>query len=331
MPLAFVTGATGFVGSHVARTLCTKGWTVRALARASGRLRGDLLGGQSVEEVAGDLSDESVLRRAVDGVDAIVHVAGLVKARSLEDYREVNVRGTERLLAAGRAASPQAVFLLVSSQAAAGPSRSGAPVTEEDPALPVSWYGLSKREGEVAVTSGWTGRWSVLRPGVVYGPGDRGLLVYFRMAAAGWIPVPTPQRLVQIVEVSQVAEAIARALEAPGAWGRVGFLCDPLPVRLEELAAAIASLPPRRARLIRVPDIAVRALGLGESLVELLTRRSRAFNADKAREILAGDWLCDGLPTRSRLRLPPPIPLAEGLAAAWSWYREAGWLADEAL
>src|SRR5438477_1717563 len=253
MPTACVTGATGFVGGHTARALCAKGWTVRALARAPGRLRSETPEDRAVEEIAGDLADEGALERGVAGVDAIVHVAGLVKARSLEEYREVNARGTERLLAAGRAASPGALFLLVSSQAAAGPSRSGAPVREEDPARPVSWYGLSKREAEVAVTATWPGRWSVLRPGVVYGPGDRGLLSYFRMAASGWLPVPAPRRRVQLIEVRQVADAIARALETPEAWGRIGFLCDPSPVRLEELAATIARLAPRPARLVPIP------------------------------------------------------------------------------
>ena len=75
--------------------------------------------------------------------------------------------------------------MLVSSQAAAGPARDGRPVTESDPALPVSWYGLSKREGEEAVARLWKGPWTILRPGVVFGPGDRGLLAYFRMAARG--------------------------------------------------------------------------------------------------------------------------------------------------
>jgi nucleoside-diphosphate-sugar epimerase len=330
MPTAFLTGATGFVGSHAARALCAAGWQVRALARPKpqaqgGRLRADVLGA-TVEEIAGDLSDEGPLRRAATGADAIVHVAGLVKARSLEEYRDVNVRGTERLLAACREAAPDAVFLYLSSQAAAGPSSSGAPVSENDPPRPVSWYGLSKREGERAVEREWRGPWTVLRPGVVYGAGDRGLLVYFRMAAAGWVPVPAPRRRIQLIEAGRVGDAIHRALTTPDAWGRIGFLCDPAPIRVQELARMIATLPPRRPHLVPVPDALVRLLGLGETLRERLTGRSRPFNADKAREILAGDWICDGEPTRARLRLPPPIGLAEGLRTAWTWYERAGWL-----
>src|SRR6476661_3170722 len=150
--VAFLTGGTGFVGGHVARALCSEGWRVRALARRPEGLGGPRWEGLPLEIVAGGLSEESLpaLSEALRGCRAIVHVAGLVKARSIEDYREVNVRGTRRLLAAGREAAPGALFVLVSSQAASGPARDGRPVREDDPARPVSWYGRSKREAEEA-------------------------------------------------------------------------------------------------------------------------------------------------------------------------------------
>ncbi len=120
--------------------------------------------------------------------------------------------------------------------------------------------------------------------------------------------------------------AVARAAGQPELSGQVRFLCDPEPVAVGDLAAAIAAESGRRGRLVRVPDAVVRLLGGAETLVETLTRRSRPFNADKARELLAGDWLCDAGPVARELSLPAPIPLREGLSAAWSWYRAAGWL-----
>src|SRR5450631_3812798 len=119
MPTAFVTGGTGFVGGHVARALVAQGWKVRLLVRNPGRPVAGLLENLPVETVAGDLSEGGIPDSALSGVDAILHVAGLTKARTLEDYREVNVRGTERLLAAGVRAAPEALFLIVSSLAAA--------------------------------------------------------------------------------------------------------------------------------------------------------------------------------------------------------------------
>ena len=331
MPTAFLTGATGFVGGHVARALVEQGWKVRVLARNPARAADGLLADLPLETIAGDLSERGIPEPALAGVDAILHVAGLTKARTLEDYREVNVRGTERLLTAAGRAAPDALFLIVSSLAAAGPSVEGRPVRDADPSRPISWYGISKREGEQAVARAWKGPWIAVRPGVVHGPWDRAMFEYFRMAARGLVPVPARHARVQILGVDQVALALARAAGRRDLGGATRFLSDPEPVTLGELAGLIARLPRRPARLIGVPNAAVRLLGLFETAVETVSGRSRPFNADKAREILAGDWLCDSSPLRRELALPDPAPLGQGLKATWEWYLGAGWLQDRSL
>ena len=314
------------MGAHVARALCAEGWSVRASVRdpAGPGARG--IGDLPLEVVRCDLSSRETLAQATRGCDAIVHVAGLVKARSLEEYREVNARGTERLLAAAAESAPAALFLLVSSQAAAGPARDGRPVAEGDPARPVSWYGLSKREAEEAVAREWKGPWIVLRPSVVYGPGDRGLLTLFAAAARGFLPVPSGGSRIHLIFAARAGLAIARAAARPDLSGRAGFLCDPEPVTIRDLAGRLARLPRRRVRLVAVPDLLLRLAGAFETLRETLTRRSRPFNADKAREILAGDWVCDPAPMLSDLRLPPPPSLEDGLKETWDWYVRQGWL-----
>lgn len=308
----------------MARALVEEGWSVRILAR-SDPARAPLLAGVPVETFSGDLSAASNLSAAVAGCDAIVHLAGLTKARTLEDYREVNARGTERLVAAAARTAPAATFVHVSSQAAAGPARGGRPVSASDPPRPVSWYGITKLEGEEAVRREWKGAWIVARPGVVYGPGDPGLLTYFRAAATGFLPVPGGGRRIQIASAGWVARALARAAGRPDLSGLTGFLCHPDPVTIGELARILARLVPGGARLLPVPDLFVRAAGLAETIRETVTRRSRPFNADKARELLAGEWLCE--PGFGReLDLPAPEPLERGLSEAWEWYRRQGWL-----
>ena len=324
MPAAFVTGGTGFVGWHVARALLAAGWAVRALARG-GASRRSGLEQLSLEIVAGDLAAGD-FGSALVGCDAVIHAAGVLKARTLADYRAVNVAGTERLLAAASAACPDATFVYVSSQAAAGPAREGRPVAEGDTARPVSWYGISKLEGEEAVARNWEGRWVVVRPGVLYGPRDRGLLTYFRMAERGLVPVPASRTRIQVGAVEEAALGIARAASRPELARRIGFLCDPRPLTVRDFATAIGAAADRPVRFIDVPDAAVRIAGAVESLRERLTGVSRPFNADKAREILAGDWLCEPGPLRRDLDLPNPPPLANGLREAWSWYRANGWI-----
>lgn len=326
MPTALLTGVTGFLGHHVAGAMLEAGWSLRALARDRPRTRRPFPWPPAMERFSGDLSERTDLAAAAAGCDAIVHVAGLVKARTLEDYREVNARGTERLLRASRETARDALFLLVSSQAAAGPARGGVPVREGDPARPVSWYGLSKKEGEQAVEREWRGPWIVLRPGVLYGPGDPGLLTYFRLAAAGWLPVPAGGSRIQIGGAADCARGIARAASRSDLSGRMGFLADPEPVTVGALARLIARLPARTPRVFSIPDGVVAAAAAIETLRETLTRRPRPFNADKARELLAGDWLCDPGPMRRDLALPSPAPLEEGLRETWDWYRQEGWI-----
>src|SRR5262249_27775795 len=253
---AFLTGGTGFVGAHVARALGEEGWSVRALARRPEALAAEDLRDLSLESVAGDLShaSESALREGARGVEAIVHVAGLVKARSLEAYREVNAGGTVQLLRAAAQSAPDALFVLVSSQAAAGPARNGRPVEEGDPAAPVSWYGRSKLEAEEAVASEWKGPWIVLRPVVVYGAGVRGLLRLFAAARRGWVPVPAGRSRVQLIEAPRAARAIALCAGRPDLSGQTAFLGDPESVEISDLSAIIASLPQKPARRFPVPD-----------------------------------------------------------------------------
>jgi nucleoside-diphosphate-sugar epimerase len=322
---ALLTGATGFLGRHVARALAAEDWDVRALARRPASA-GELGLPASVTLLAGDLAASPALEAAATGCDAIIHAAGLLNARSLEEYREVNARGTARLVEAAARAAPRALFLCVSSQAATGPSRGGQPVREGDEARPVSWYGLSKLEGEEAVRRRWPGPWIVLRPGPVYGPGDRGLFVYFQMAESGWLPVPAAASKIQIAHARAVALALARAASRPDLAGRTGFLCDPEPLTLAELARAVAALRQPPARVFSVPRPLVLLAGAAETVRQSVTGKPRPFNADKAREILAGDWLCDGQPMRRDLDLPPPVALVDGLRETREWYLQAGWL-----
>ena len=325
MPVCFLTGATGFVGGHVARALDAEGWTVRALVRGDAS-RLQQIGPKRLEAVSGDLSAAADLSAGLSGCDAIVHVAGVVKARTLAEYREGNARSTERLVEWGQRVCPEARFVLVSSQAAAGPARDGRPVVESDPARPVSWYGISKREAEEAVARGWKGSWIAVRPAVVYGPGDRGLLMMFQAAARGWLPVPAGGTRIQIIFAEQAGLAIGRAAARRDLSGRTPFLCDPDPVTIRSLCTALARLRRPPARLLPIPNLVLRAAGALETVRETFTRRSRPFNADKAGEILAGDWLCESVMARE-IDLPAPIPLEDGLARTWHWYGDRGWLA----
>jgi nucleoside-diphosphate-sugar epimerase len=336
----FLTGGSGFVGSHTAERFLADAWHVKALVRDPTR-PGRLPAGAEI--VAGQMSEPDKYRAVLEGCDAVVHVAGAVKATDLEGYRASNARGAEAVASAAANACPGAMFVLVSSQAAAGPARDGRPVTESDPPRPVSWYGRSKLEGEEAVAGIFPGAWCAIRPCVVYGPGDPGLLEMFRMIEKGVAPILAGgRRRLQLIAVQDLARLLVAAATRPDLSGRRGFAAVDT-VTMRELALQVASMRCPPAKAVPVPAWAIRAAGWVESFRQWLTRRPRPFNRDKAREMLQRDWLCDPAPMmRSLGELPdadagasaadfPMTPWRQGLwdvcrcYVADQWLRQTVW------
>jgi nucleoside-diphosphate-sugar epimerase len=320
---AFITGATGFVGSHTARLFLDEGWRVRALVRRPDR-PGLLPDG--VEVITGGLSDVDGYRPALAGCDVVLHVAGLVKALTLAEYRQANAVGTETLARAAANACPGARFVLVSSQAAAGPAREGRPITESDPPKPVSWYGLSKLEGEQALQRTYPGPWCIIRPSIVYGSGDPGLLELFTVIQSGWATIPAGGRMrVQLLAVADLARILFATANRTDVSDRVAFAAGPA-VSTREWVTEIAGLRNPPAKVVSVPAPIVRLFGTLESGRQWLTGRVRPFNRDKAREALQPDWLCDAEPLLRDLGTSGLTPWKQGIREVCRCYVAAGWL-----
>ena len=173
-PLAAVTGATGFIGRHLVAELHRAGWRVRLLLRREPDVAEwrDL---PPPQVVAGALDDDAALERLVEGADVVIHLAGLIKAARRRDFLAVNRDGAAAMARAVERVAPGARFVLVSSLAAREPQ--------------LSDYAASKRAGEGAVLEVLGSRATVLRPPVVYGPGDRETLVFFQLAGRRLVPL----------------------------------------------------------------------------------------------------------------------------------------------
>jgi nucleoside-diphosphate-sugar epimerase len=322
-----LTGATGFIGSALAERLARRGDRVRALARPSsrtGRLR-DL----GIEVVAGDLGDRASLDAAVDGCDAVLHLAGAVKALRERDFFAVNAEGTDRVVEACASARRRPALLYVSSLAAAGPAPAGRPRTEEDEPAPVSRYGESKLAGERAVRRrAGALEASIVRPPVVYGPGDRELVPSLvRMARLGVVPrLGEGERLLSIVHVADLCQGILAVLDRGRRLGLAGaegvyFLDDGPPHGWDEVALAACAAWGARVRLVTLPGAAVWPLALGNALLAALTRRPTILSIDKARELGHPRWTCSSDRARRELGYAPRLALAEGMRDAVAWLR----------
>jgi 2-alkyl-3-oxoalkanoate reductase len=322
---AAITGATGFVGSHLVRAASTAGWTVRALVRrTSDTSELDQLG---VERVVGDLDDPDALQSAFAGADVVYHLAAATFARSEAEFERANVQGVRNVVSAVVSAGPRPRRLVyLSSYAACGPTSNGRPRRADEPPEPLTAYGRTKLDGERALgpLSEQGIEAAILRAPAVYGPGDRALLSYFRLLRWGLAPVPSgaPRRL-HLIFASDLADALLRAADAP-----VGTYAVAEPVEHEwpEVVETIARLMDRTPIRLPLPAPLVRAAAAASETVGRIAGRAVPFNREKALEMLAPGWMCDLAGSEHLLPAERATPLAEGMATTIQWYRAQGWL-----
>jgi nucleoside-diphosphate-sugar epimerase len=313
-----VTGATGFLGGVLVRRLLADGIAperLRCLVRDPARAaRGGLPTESLVHADLGAHDCGAAIAEAARGADLVVHLAGSLKAYDRAGFDEVNVHGTERLVAAVREAAPRAHFVHVSSLAAAGPSVDGA--GSDRPAAEcrtVSRYGESKRRGELAVVGSGMA-FTVLRPPVVYGPDDGATQLLFRQVLAPLTAVPRGPRPLSVIHADDVAEALWLAVCRRPAGA---FLPLDGPERTDTHAflRAIGAACDRPPRLLPVPMAVAGLAARASDLWARLRRTPGYFNRDKVREIAAPGWVADGGPARRLLGFSAGTRLADGLRA----------------
>lgn len=320
-----LTGGTGFVGSHVADALLAAGFSVRALVRRPGSLA--WLKGLDVELVTGDVRETAPLRALVEGASAIVHVAGKTSARSEAEYMDANAGGARNVAAAVEAYAPDAHLVLVSSQAAGGPSEGGRSVKASDPPRPVSAYGRSKLGGEEAIRRSG-GAYTILRPCAVYGPRETAIRDLFVAASKGVVPVIAGGRpRIQMVFGPDVARAVLGAL-GRGGRGETFYVAHPETLDYGAIAETIAGLPSRRPFLLPVPAFAVRGAGWLVGALSAWAPGPPVFNSEKANEMLQEAWLCDVSDAQVALGQPFQTSFAAGARLTWEWYLARGWVSD---
>lgn len=318
---ALVTGGHGFLGSHLVDLLLGRGYAVRCLLRP-GRPEA-LLRGLPVEIARGDIASGDGLAAAVEAQETVFHVAGLIAARSPAEFHAVNAVGAGRLAAAAAQAGCRRL-ILVSSQAAAGPSPDGRPIDEERPPNPLTHYGRSKLLGEQAVAQAGV-PFTVVRPPAIYGPRDRALLPFFRLAALGFAPgLDGPGRRFNLLHARDVATGVLLAAEAEGARGRVYFLSDGEGYGYGDIARSMGRAFHRSLRRVPVPDFALDLLAAFTDEASSLLGLAPVFGRDKARELKARWWLCSAARAERELGWRPSIGLDEGMRETAEWLGRAG-------
>lgn len=306
-----VTGGTGFLGRRLVRVLAEQGWTVRVLARRD--IADSAWLGLEPELVIGDLANTNALAMLCEGAQAVVHVAGLIKAPSRAAFDKGNVEGTRQVARAAKAAGARMIH--VSSLAAREPH--------------LSDYAGSKRGAEDAAREIIGGDLTIVRPPAIYGPGDIETLRLFKMASESPVlPVLDPKARVTWIHADDAATQIAHLVKMP----RPGLLSlsDDRPegygwTELMQTASKAVGASPK---LIRIPAWTIKALANLSKWASIATGKDSILTPGKARELLHGDWALssnDPIPDFPAAR----YSLEAGFAQSVRWYRSEGWLKDK--
>jgi nucleoside-diphosphate-sugar epimerase len=360
-----VTGATGFIGRQLTAHCAARGFEVRAVVRPPAGAAGDehqpLHAGHAASSertsprvtpagagprpaaaishgrrpaiayglhpgvvVVPAALETTALTDAFRGVDGVVHLAGVVSTVREDDYTRVNVAGTRAVAEAARAVHARLVH--VSSLAAAGPASPSRPRSEQDPPAPITPYGRSKLESERAVADVDGLSWIVLRPGVVYGPGDRALLPLFRSARSLVLPlIGRPGAAYTFIHVADLIRTIVAAL-ATGVDHDTIFVGSPAPVTARELLEGVRAATGARALIMRIPWPLTRLAAAAGDVAGAARGRPLPWNTWRYRELYAEGFVCRVDRLRERLGIVAQVDLRDGLAEAAAWYSEQRWI-----
>ncbi|QBD79764.1 NAD-dependent epimerase/dehydratase family protein [Ktedonosporobacter rubrisoli] len=324
-----VTGATGFLGSALTRELIKQQQTVRVLVRDQQKAR--TLFGDAVTLVAGDITDAQRVREAVEGVETIYHMVGHLYHPSVpgELFYRTHVEGTRILLEACKGQKQLQRFVHCSTTGVHGITGKK-PAAEDAPYGPTNPYEVTKLESEILAMRAHQEQGlpvSVVRPGMVYGPGDLHLLGFFTTIKNGKFPVLIAggKALIHPVYISDMTAAFLLCAQRSEAIGRSYNIAGAHPVSFRELAEAIAhalgqdlkkgSIPLWLANTASdlfavLPGFQGERAPLTRSRVKFLTM-SRIYSIERARQ---------------ELGYKPAVGLEEGMSLTALWYQKHGYL-----
>jgi len=320
-----LTGANGFVGSHVLDKLRARGLPTAILLRPSGNRRFIETHLSWAEVRTGSLSDPASLREAMAGITHLIHCAGCTRAGRCSGFYEVNQAGTRNVIRAVNAQTGIRRVVHVSSLAASGPAMPANPAREEDAPHPVSEYGKSKLAGELEVVQHCRPEFVILRPAGVYGPRDVEFLRLFKAVKAHLLPRPGRQAL-SLVFVQDLAQAIVTCLDHPAAARKTYFAACPQIVTARSMAGEIATQMGVWTVPLPLPALMLWPLCLGEQILSRLTGRASLLSLQKFAELRAPGWVCNPGLLERETGCAYRTTIEPGIGQTLQWYRQQRWI-----
>lgn len=327
MPTAVVTGANGFVGSHLVDYLLNENWKVRCLVRKSSDLK--WLKDKNIEIFDCGLFDKEGIRKAFDGAEYIFHVAGVVKSKTNEGYFKGNVETTKNLLdVALEYKNNIKRFLVVSSQTAGGPSLDGKPVTEKTESNPITTYGRSKREQEL-LTFNYKDKLpvTICRAPAVFGERDTEIFIFFNTYSKGLMTtIGFDRKVISLIHVKDLVKGFYQAAISEKSIGELYFVSSEKYYTWDEVGQATSKALNKKAFWVKVPHFMVYTIAAFAQFFSYFSSKPATLNIEKAKDITRKAWICDTSKAKRDFNYNQEISLAEGIKRTIDWYKEMKWI-----
>lgn len=326
MKSVMLTGATGFVGSHIAEALLEKNIKLSIFSRRQNDLTKQFeRSGASI--FTGENTDKKAIAAALEGVDTVIHAAGATKGICEDDYIKANTDFTGRILSF---LNESQKFIYISSQAAAGPSSINSPITEEKNSHPLTYYGKSKLVSENLVRewgSSNGNNYIILRPSSVYGPREKDIFTYFKLMSRGlFFLLGTGEKKISIIYVKDLVSAIITAAES-SKKGETFFVCNDEGVNWLELGEEIKKAVGKKSVIkLNIPEKLVYPIGFASDILARITRKPALLNNQKLIEMKQEAWLCSNKKIKEILGWKSGYTLSSGIKETADWYFKEGWI-----
>jgi len=325
--VSVVTGANGFVGSHLVDHLISKNHTVKCITRKSSNLR--WLENKPVEIVGCGLFNLTALENTVKDADYIFHIAGVVKAKTDEGYFSGNVETTKNILDSILSSNSKIKrVVIVSSFTACGPATIENPSTEETNPHPITRYGKSKLEQE-KLTEKYMDKLpiSIVRPPAVFGARDTEIYLVFKTFKVGLMTlIGFNKKLLSFIHVTDLVEGLLLVAESDTAKGKNYFISSDKYYDWNQIGDAIAKAMGKNAIRLRIPHFLVYIIAAIAQFFAMFSSKAATFNIEKARDFVQEAWTCDISKAKKELDFHPKISLEEGIKRTIDWYRDNNWL-----
>jgi len=325
--IAVVTGANGFVGSHLVDNLLSKGLTVRCIVRKSSNIK--WLEGKQVEIFDSGLFDKDGLRKAFKDANYIFHVAGVVKSKTKEGYFKGNVDTTKNLLEiALENISTIKRFLVVSSQTVSGPSTKDHPVNEETECNPITTYGRSKlAEEELVLSFKDKLPITICRAPAVYGERDTEIFIYFQTFNKGLTTtIGFSQKELSLIHAVDLVEGFYLAAMSAKAKGEIYFIGSEKFYTWQEINSITSKILNKKPIIIKVPHFIVYTIAAVAQFFAMFSSKPATLNIEKAKDITQQYWTCDTSKAMRDINYRQKISIEDGIRRTCKWYKEMKWI-----